>query len=169
MHNRACYYVTCNCQSALCVCQFAFPFLIGGGSSPILHRAEPREGERESIKREAKWELLPPLCLWSTPMSWECLLNKRNCLFPLESIWYFVEVNQPDRNMWPMKKVGEKSHHVALVQSHVPSHGYSSKGSNHHQCKDSRKKQKKNILRTDKNWLRSTPNQICDEDSLWIS
>ena len=66
MHSRACCYVTWNCQSALSVSPFAFPFFIGGGYKSYFAQAQPKK-ETGSIKKgKPKWVVM------RTPLGLAC-------------------------------------------------------------------------------------------------
>ena len=98
MHNRACCWVSGNCQSKLsvhsrpdeyvkalfCMCPDTPPSLIGLNRTHIciLHRVELRGGDRKYTKRESQ-QVSQPL-LWDQPTTpfWEytipCLFNNKD-------------------------------------------------------------------------------------------
>ena len=77
MHNRACCYITCNCQSALSICSFAFPFIDWWWVQALFCTGHNQKEEMESTKKGSQEGSLGWL-LWyqPAPMSWEFLSNK---------------------------------------------------------------------------------------------
>ena len=73
------------------------------GTSPILHRTEPRRGDKK-YKKGSQEGLWPLLWDWPAPMSWECTIC---CLFNESSVYLshsWAVTSQLFRILAPMRQ-----------------------------------------------------------------
>ena len=104
MCNRACFYVTCNCQSTLSLAYLHSLSWLVVGTSPILHRADPRRRDQfssvqfscsvvsDSLRPHESQHARPPcpsptarVYSNSCPSSWWCHPAISSSVVPLSS------------------------------------------------------------------------------------